>query len=219
ARSGGALFLVDAAQTAGHLPLNMAALPVDLVACPGHKGLLGPLGTGLLCLRAGIEERLQPVRQGGTGSHSEDIQQPRSLPDRYESGNHNAPGLFGLEAALEWLSGQGVKQVAAREQELTARLLDGLSSLRNIRIAGPADAEQQVAVVSISAIGFEPQELASILDESFEIETRAGLHCAPGAHRAAGTFDKGGTVRLSCGPFTTEQQIEAVIAALADITD
>ena len=217
ARAGGAVFLVDAAQSVGHLPLNVRALPVDLLACPGHKGLLGPLGTGLLWLRPGLEQRLQPVRQGGTGTRSEEPFQPEELPERLESGNHNAPGLYGLDAALGWLLEEGIPQLAARERELTERLLAGLGEISGVRIAGPEEAADRVGVVSFTHPGYEPQVLASLLDEAFGVESRAGLHCAPGAHRAAGTFERGGTVRLSCGPFTTQEDIDAAIDAVSEL--
>ncbi|MBT4868170.1 MAG: aminotransferase class V-fold PLP-dependent enzyme [Planctomycetaceae bacterium] len=217
AREAGVLCLVDAAQSAGHLPIDLKNLPVDLLACPGHKGLLGPLGTGLLYVRPGVEQQLQSVRQGGTGSNSEDDRQPDLLPDKYESGNHNAPGLCGLEAALAWIQERGVESIRAHERELTSRLLDGLARIEQLTIHGPCDAEKQVGVVSVTIPGFEPQVLASILDESFGIQTRAGLHCAPGAHRALRTFEAGGTVRLSVGPFTTANEIDAAVTGLAEL--
>ncbi|MDA1016529.1 MAG: aminotransferase class V-fold PLP-dependent enzyme [Planctomycetota bacterium] len=202
AREAGAVFLVDAAQTAGHLPIDVSQLPADLVACAGHKGLLGPLGVGLLYIRPGIEARLRSIRQGGTGSKSEDDRQPESLPDKYESGNHNGPALFGLDAALQYLDERGIAAIQQHEEQLTGQLMDMLGKTRGIHVYGPA-ANQRVGVVSVAINGFEPQILAGILDENFEVQTRAGLHCAPGAHRAIGTFDQGGTVRLSVGPFTS----------------
>lgn len=217
AREAGALFLVDAAQSAGHLLIDLRTLPVDLLACPGHKGLLGPLGTGLLYIRPGVEERLHSLRQGGTGTKSEDDRQPDLLPDKYESGNHNAPGLFGLEAALAFVQEKSVAALRAHERELTARLLDGLRGQRGVDIPGPDDADDRVGVVSIRISGIEPQVLAGVLDESFGIETRAGLHCAPGMHRALGTFDSGGAVRFSVGPFNTTDDIDAAVAAIREI--
>ena len=217
AHAAGALFLVDAAQSAGHVPIDLWELPIDLLACPGHKGLLGSLGTGLLYLRPGIEEQVRSLRQGGTGSQSELDRQPQTLPDKYESGNHNAPGLFGLEAALAWLEDRGIASIREHERQLAARMLDGLSAIRGIRLPGPVAADDRVGVVSITAEGFEPQILAAVLDESFGIETRAGLHCAPGAHRCLGTFAAGGTVRFSFGPFTTTGDVDAAVAATADI--
>ncbi|MBW3541684.1 MAG: aminotransferase class V-fold PLP-dependent enzyme [Planctomycetes bacterium] len=220
AREAGVLFLVDAAQTAGHVPIDLAKLPVDLLACPGHKGLLGPLGTGLLYIRPGIEERLTSIRQGGTGSKSEDDLQPRFLPDKYEAGNHNALGLAGLEAALQWLTTpQSVSQHRFAEelaQQLRVRLATIGDSVK-VHSYDPEGAHDYVGVVSITVADFEPQDVASILDESFGIQTRAGLHCAPGAHRALGTLAGGGTVRFSVGPFTTSDDIEAAVAAVQEI--
>jgi cysteine desulfurase family protein len=216
-RAARVLLLIDAAQSAGAVPINLHELPADLLACPGHKGLLGPLGTGLLSVRPGVEERLESLRQGGTGTQSEDDRQPERMPDKYESGNHNAPALFGLEAALAYLQERGVDAVRRHERELTAQLLDGFGSIPGVTVHGPRDAERQVGVVSISAADFEPQILAGILDESFRVQTRAGLHCAPGAHRHLGTLEYGGTVRFSVGPFTTTDDCDAAISAVREI--
>jgi cysteine desulfurase/selenocysteine lyase len=217
ARQAGAFFLVDAAQTAGHLPIDVSASSIDLLACAGHKGLLGPLGTGILYVKPGVEEHLQSVRQGGTGTNSEDDHQPDRVPDKYEAGNHNVPGLFGLEAGLAWLEERTVAEVSHHERQLTARLLEDLSGLPRLRVYGPKSIEDRVGVVSVTIEGMDPQELAAILDDSFGIETRAGLHCAPGAHRCLGTFAAGGTLRLSPGPFTTEAEIDAAASALRSI--
>lgn len=219
ARGAGAVFLVDAAQTAGHVPINLRDLPIDILAGPGHKGLLGPLGTGFIYLRPGVESRLSSFRQGGTGTRSEDDAQPDSLPDKYESGNHNAPGLIGLEAALSWLLERGVDSIHEHAQGLVGQLLEGLTAIPRIQLFGPNRHEGRVAVVSLGIEGSAPQEIAAILDDSFGIETRAGLHCAPGAHRAIGSFDAGGTVRLSIGPFTTGDDVAAAIEALKQIAE
>ena len=210
-------FLLDAAQSAGHLPINVQQLPVDLLACPGHKGLLGPLGTGLLYMKEGMEVHLKSFRQGGTGSHSEAEQQPATLPDKYESGNHNVPGLVGLDAALGWLEEQTIEKIRQHEINLTRQLMEGLASISQITLHGTALAEDRLGVVSISVDDWEPQVLASLLDESFGIQTRAGLHCAPGVHRCLGTIEQGGTIRFSVGPFTTEEDIEITITALRAI--
>ncbi|MBS0261612.1 MAG: cysteine desulfurase [Planctomycetes bacterium] len=217
AHRAGALFLVDGAQTAGQLPIQLRDAPIDLFAFAGHKGLLGPLGTGGLYLRPGVEERVASLRQGGTGTHSEDDVQPSSLPDKYESGNHNAPGLVGLEAGVSWLLGRGVESVHRQEQELILQLLEGLAEIPNLRQLGPCSAADRVGVVSITIPDYEPQAVAAILDQSFGIAVRAGLHCAPGAHRALGSLESGGTVRISVGPFTTAAEIDAVVAALSQI--
>jgi selenocysteine lyase/cysteine desulfurase len=217
AQAAGVLFLVDAAQSAGHVAIDVAAIGIDLLACPGHKGLLGPLGTGLLYLKPGVEESVESLRQGGTGSQSEEDHQPDSLPDKYESGNHNAPGLVGLEAGLAWLAEQKPGQLRQHEMELTAKFLEGINSLSNIQVHGPNDPERQVGVVSVTVAGYEPQVLASILDENFQIQIRSGLHCAPLAHQTLGTLASGGTARFSFGPFTTNEHIEAAVEALREI--
>ncbi len=217
AREAGAFFLVDAAQTAGHLPIDLRTLPIDLLAAPGHKGLLGPLGTGILYVRPGVESHLSSLRQGGTGTRSEEDTQPESLPDEFESGNHNAPGLAGLEAAVGWLAERGVESIHRHSQGLVRQLLAGLAGLPGVRLFGPKTEQGRVGVVSLAIEGFDPQDVAAILDQNFGIECRAGLHCAPGAHRAIGSFASGGTVRLSVGPFTTADEIESAIAAVRQI--
>jgi cysteine desulfurase family protein len=214
ARAAGALFLVDAAQSAGHLPIDLSRSPIDLLAAPGHKGFLGPLGTGVLYVAPGVEDQLQSVRQGGTGSNSEDDHQPARLPDKYECGNHNVPGLFGLEASLAWIEERTLPQLRRHEQALIEQLVAVVAPIKGLRIYGPRSPDERSGVVSITLDGFEPQELAGILDGEFGIETRAGLHCAPGMHRCLGTFDGGGTLRMSVGPFTTAAEIEAAGDAL-----
>ena len=218
AHEAGALVLVDAAQTAGHLAIDLSDWPVDLLACAGHKGLLGPLGTGLLYVRPGLEDQLNGLRQGGTGSLSEQDRQPQTMPDRLEAGNPNAPGLFGLEAGLAWLEERGVETISATEASLVERLLAGLDPIENISLVGPGLDSPRVGVVSLVSESLEPHVLATVLDESFEIQARAGLHCAPGVHRAAGTFESGGTLRLSIGPFTTDTEIDAACEAIAAVT-
>ncbi|WP_417391794.1 aminotransferase class V-fold PLP-dependent enzyme [Gimesia sp.] len=217
ARNAGALFLVDAAQSAGHLPLNVAEMPIDFLACPGHKGLLGPLGTGLVYVRSDLVDQVQSLRQGGTGTRSEEETQPVSMPERFESGNHNAPGLIGLRAALEYVLELGVSQFRQHEQQLTAQLLEGLQQLPGFLLPGPGAAEDRVGVVSLVSQFAEPQVLASILDENFGIQIRAGLHCAPRIHACIGSKEAGGTLRFSPGPFTTVQQIETAVAAMQEL--
>jgi cysteine desulfurase family protein len=216
ARERGVLVLLDAAQTAGQLPINMADLPVDFLAAAGHKSLLGPLGTGVLCLRPGVEEHLQSFRQGGTGSSSEQAAQPTTLPYRYESGNHNMPGLFGLTAGLEHITTTGIDAIREHEQKLMHLLSDGLSAIEGVCLFVTGDVET-TSVLSLNITGYEPHDVATILDQNFQIQARAGLHCAPGAHEALGTLTAGGTVRLSPGPFTTPEDVEAAVAAVREI--
>lgn len=212
-----AIFLVDAAQSLGHVPLSVSKAAVDLLAAPGHKGLLGPLGTGLLYIRPGIEAELNPLRQGGTGSHSDEDQQPEELPDKYEPGNVNALGVCGLQAGIEYVSRQGIDAIRLHSLELTARLREGLDAIPGVRVFGPQNPAHQVGVVSMTLEGYAPQELAAILDSSYRVQVRAGIHCAPLMHRALGTLESGGTVRFSIGPFTTAEDIDIAVDAIEEI--
>jgi len=217
ARQHGALFLLDAAQTLGDLPLSVDELSVDLLAAPGHKGLLGPLGTGILYIRRGVEGQIAPLRQGGTGSFSDQDRQPETLPDRYESGNLNVPGILGLAAGVGWLRQQGMDRIRGHAMRLTEQLLAGLSAITALRIHGPVAADQRVAVVSVTLAAIDPQELAATLDSAYRIQVRSGLQCAPLMHRALGTIAGGGTVRFSLGPLTTAGEIDAALAAMNEI--
>jgi cysteine desulfurase family protein len=211
AHEHGALFLLDAAQTAGAMPIDVGAWGVDLLACPGHKALLGPTGTGVLWVAPGVS--LQPRRHGGTGVRSEDERQPTELPEGLEAGTPNVVGLAGLAAAVRWLSERGVAAVRDHERALTARLLERLRGAPGVQVHGAADAERQAAVVSVTIEGWDPQDAAAALDSSFGVAVRAGLHCAPWAHRTLGTFP-GGTVRLSAGASTTPDDVDAGAAAV-----
>ncbi len=212
-----AKFLVDAAQTAGHLPIDVEQSSIDLLACSGHKGLGGPLGTGLLFLREGMERELRPIRFGGTGSHSESEEQPLDMPDRYESGNLNAPGLVGLEASLAELTNHDFGQIRAHDLSITEQFVAGLRALRGVTVHVPASLEHQLSVVSITAEGFDPQILSTLLDQEFGVQTRAGLQCAARAHAWLGTLSAGGTVRFSAGHDTTPQDVDAALDALREI--
>ena len=216
-REHGAFYLVDAAQSLGHVPLDVSRFPVDLVAAPGHKGLLGPLGTGVLYIRPGVERELEPLRYGGTGTQSDEDRQPDVLPDKYEPGNHNLIGLAGLAAACDFLKQETIAAVQAHHDELVSRLLDGLRDAPGLTIHGPQTAASRTSVVSITVEGYEPQELAAVLEASHRIQCRAGLHCAPRMHAALGTTAGGGTVRLSPGYFTTLDQIDAVVSAINEV--
>ncbi len=217
AHAAGAYVLLDAAQTVGHLPVSMQELNVDFLACPGHKGLLGPLGTGLLAIRPGLEVELPSHRQGGTGTTSESESQPESLPGKYESGNHNAPGLFGLEAALAWLENETVEKILQQGLELTKHFIEGLRALPSIETYFTDGSPNRVSLVSLNTDKLEPQVLCSLLDEHFGIETRSGLHCAPRAHAEIGTLTRGGTTRFSFGAFNTPEQVDIALEAIGQI--
>jgi len=214
AREHSLRYLVDAAQSLGHLPVDVAALGADLVAAPGHKGLLGPLGTGILYLAPGVEGDLTPVRQGGTGTQSDSDEQPATLPERYESGNPNVPGILGVGAGAAYLQQRGLDAIRRHDQELTGRLIGRLESLAGVTVHGPREPSNRVGVVSISVASYDPQELAVMLDSAGRIQVRAGLHCAAPTHRALGTAARGGTVRFSLGPFTTAAEIDAAADAV-----
>ncbi|HXT61122.1 MAG TPA: aminotransferase class V-fold PLP-dependent enzyme [Pirellulales bacterium] len=216
-REHGALYLVDAAQSLGEIPLSVQELQADLLAAPGHKGLLGPLGTGVLYIRPGVERRLASLRQGGTGSHSEDDRQPDQLPDKYESGNLNVGGIAGLAAGIQWLNERGLAEVRRHAVKLTERLMAGLAAIDGARLFGPP-AGGRVGVVSMTLEGLDCQELAASLDSAYRIQTRPGLHCAPAMHRALGTLESGGTVRFSMGATTTAEEVDSAIEAVRAIS-
>lgn len=217
ARNTGIPLLVDAAQTIGHLPIDVNELGIDLLASPGHKGLLGPLGTGFLFVNRGWEHRLASIRHGGTGTQSEDDHQPESLPAKYESGNLNVPGILGLGAAIGHLNEQGMPAIRQHGQQLTARLIDQLSQIRSLAIQGSPNATTRVGVVSVTLEGYDPQEVAAMLEGAYRVQIRPGLHCAPLMHASLGTLASGGTARLSIGNFNTEADIDTAAAALAEI--
>jgi cysteine desulfurase / selenocysteine lyase len=217
AKDHGKLFLVDAAQSLGHLPIDIGETPIDLLAAPGHKGLLGPLGTGVLIVANQVELQLEPVRQGGTGTHSESDVQPESLPDRYESGNVNVPGIVGLGCGVQYLVERGLETLRQHEMDLTDQLLTALATIPKATVYGPRNATQRLGVVSFNLAGYDPQEVAALLDASHAIQARSGLHCAPLMHATLRTAALGGTVRLSVGPFTTRDEMDVAIRAIEEI--
>jgi cysteine desulfurase family protein len=226
---GGVMFLVDAAQSLGHCAVDMAAAHVDLLAFPGHKGLLGPTGTGGLCIRPGVEKGLDTIREGGTGSASEQQTHPTGLPEKYEPGSHNTVGLIGLSEGVGWLLERGVERIRDHEVELMRRMFAELRpdeqgqcrGAPGLRLLGPLDVESRVGVFSFVHEELSSQEMAAILEASFGILTRAGLHCAPLVHEMLGTSPVNsagsGAVRLSFGPFLTVQDVDYACAALATI--
>lgn len=215
-RAHGVLFCVDAAQTAGACPIDLAAMAIDLLAFTGHKSLCGPQGTGGLCVGERARGRLRPLLHGGTGSASDSDVQPDFLPDCFEAGTLNAVGLAGLAAGLEFVEGRGVRAIRDHERALTARLLEGLQAVPGARVFGPRDASRQAAVVSFNLQGPSCSEVATALEERAELCCRAGLHCAPLAHRQLGTFPEG-TVRFSLGPFNHDAEIATALAALSEL--
>jgi cysteine desulfurase family protein len=215
ARRRGIVTCIDAAQTAGVLPIDVEALGIDLLAFTGHKSLFGPQGTGGLYIRAGLDGRIAPLMRGGTGSFSEREEQPDFMPDKYESGTPNAVGLAGLGAGVAFVLQQGVETIRAREESLTGRFLEQLERLGEaVLLYGPREPKRRTSVVSFNVAGVSPSEAALFFDERFAILSRPGLHCAPAAHRTIGTFPVG-TVRFSFGFFNTEDQVDRAAAAVA----
>ena len=214
AQKHGIPFLVDAAQTAGAYPVDMMGMNIDLLAFSGHKGLYGPHGTGGLVVRPGI--RLETWIEGGSGVESTPETMPEALPLRLEAGTQNAAGIAGLMAGVAFVQKLGVEQIRDREMALTTLLIDALCDMPGLTILGPADLAHRTALVSVTVEGYVPDQLAAVLDQVFDIATRAGLHCAPQAHRTAGTIESG-ALRFSPGYFTTEDEIHEAVEALRTI--
>lgn len=217
ARETGVPLVVDAAQSVGHIPIDVETDGIDLLAAPGHKALLGPLGTGFLYIRPGVEKALRTVREGGTGSVSEQPVQPDFLPDKYEPGSHNAIGIIGLSEGVRWVAEQTVEKLYAHEMDLVRTFLEGISDIPGLTYYGPQGVRNRIGVFSVRVEGFDPHELSAVLEGQFGILTRSGIHCAPLAHAAIGTADAGGTTRFSFGPFLTKQDVKFAADALADV--
>jgi cysteine desulfurase family protein len=210
--SGFPLLLLDAAQSGGCIDIDMERDGVDILAFTGHKGLLGPTGTGGTLFGPAVKtEDIEPLVRGGTGSRSESEEQPAFLPDRFESGTLNSAGLAGLLAGVQWLELRGLDAVHGHETLLAGRLYSALAEMGGIRLYGPERPE--TGLFSFNIEGMEPSEAGFRLDDEYGILCRVGLHCAPGAHRRIGTFP-GGTVRFAVGPFTTGEEVERAIAAV-----
>lgn len=216
-RNHNAWFLVDAAQTIGSLPLSVRELAADMLCAPGHKGLLGPLGTGVMYLRPGMERHLRCVRAGGTGTQSHQDRQPESMPDKYESGNLNVPGIVGLGEGVRFVTARGVSNIHQHVCRLCDRLVRSLRQIDGVEIVGPDDRQGCVGVVSIRVRGFDPQEVAAMIDATHRVQVRAGFHCAPRMHIALSTADQGGTIRFSPGPWTTLQQVDVASEAIDEL--
>ncbi|MBW7475638.1 aminotransferase class V-fold PLP-dependent enzyme [Paenibacillus oenotherae] len=213
-RSRGIKLLVDAAQTAGMIGIDVEVMGIDMLAFPGHKGLLGPQGTGGLYVHPQVD--LTPLLHGGTGSQSESPEQPSVRPDCYEAGTQNTPGLAGLKAGVQYVLHETVEKIHTREWTLTQRMMEGLLQAGGVRVLGPRLGEPRTGIVSFVIEGADPSEIAFILDQHYNIAVRSGFHCTPLAHAAAGTLETG-AVRASVGVFTTEQEVDAIVNAVKEI--
>jgi cysteine desulfurase family protein len=212
-REMGALFLVDSAQTAGALPISMQKDHIDILAFAGHKGLLATQGIGGLVLPQAIADRMVPLIAGGTGSHSHSADMPAELPDRLEAGTLNLPGIVALSVALGYIAETGIDKIYAREMGLLARLTEGVKAIQGVRLVGPDSLAEKCAIAALDFSGQDNAAVASWLDEKYGIMTRCGLHCAPTAHQALGTFPRG-VVRCSLGPTNTEAEVDELLDAL-----
>jgi cysteine desulfurase/selenocysteine lyase len=213
AREAGALFLLDAAQSAGSEPIDAGRTGIDLLACPGHKGLLGPQGTGFLYASPAV--RLKPLLHGGTGSSSTSEEQPESLPEGFEAGTRNLPGIAGLKAGVEFVLELGVRAIGERERRLSGEAVELLRSVPGMSITGPSDPSLRGGLFSFTVANTDPSALAFLLDRDYDIAVRAGLHCAPQAHRTLGTFPNG-TLRVSPGWANTSEEIAIFCNAVVE---
>lgn len=216
AREHGIPCLIDASQTAGQLPIDIQAIGADFMAFPGHKSLMGPLGTGMLYIKAGRDRLLSTMKEGGTGTQSELTSQPTNMPDKLEIGSPNAVGIAGLGASLAWLLDKGVATIREHDQSLGNLFLQLTQDIWNLDLYGPKDMKCRVPTFSVNIAGLKPLELAQRLENEYGVLTRAGLHCAPLAHKTVGSFPDG-ACRLSFGIFNTQEQVHRVAEALAEI--
>lgn len=215
-RERGVPFALDAAQTAGHIEVDFELFGLSALVVPGHKGLLGPQGIGALLLDADFARRLTPLVAGGTGSASDSEELPGWMPDRFESGTPNMPGVYGWEAALGWLENTGIETLENHEKTLSKRFLEGIYGLKNVKLYGITVPERRTGVFSVGFLNCDNAEAAWRLEREFGILTRCGLHCAPSAHKTLGSFPEG-SVRFSTGWANTEADIDAALSAIAAI--
>lgn len=215
AKSYDVKILVDASQTAGIVPISMKQKQIDMLAIPGHKGLLGPQGIGVLMIEGNVS--LTPLIHGGTGSFSESVEQPSIWPQQYESGTLNTPGIAGLNAAIQSIKDLGMEEIVSRETKLLKQCLKGLSLMDGITLYGTQDIEKRLGVIAFNVDGVPSQEVAIILDQYYDICVRSGIHCTPLSHEANGTLEEGGAVRVSFGPYNTSDEVEAFLRAIQEI--
>ena len=211
-----ATIVVDASQTAGKIDIQMERDHIDLLAFAGHKGLMGPQGTGVLISKQ--DYGLEPLIHGGTGTHSELERQPEQWPERYEAGTLNTPGIAGLLAGVQAIKEKGIDSIRSHEEELMRTFIEGLTKLEYVTCYGPRDLQKRVAVVSFHVEHISSHEIAMILDSTYQIAVRAGLHCSPKTHKYLKTIDEG-LVRVSFGPYNTMDQVERLLDAVKEITE
>ena len=214
----GIAFALDVAQTAGHIDIDFEGWGLSALVAPGHKGLLGPSGIGVMLLRDDFAKALDPLIAGGTGSASDSEYLPDYLPDRFESGTPNLPGIYGLAASMEFLQSETLEKLHAHEMELTKRFLEGVAQIPGAVVCGPQGLENRVGVISLDFIGQDNAEVAYRLEMDHGILTRCGLHCAPSAHKSLDTFPRG-TVRFSLGFASTGEDVDIALAAIKAVCE
>ena len=216
AHAHGALLIADASQTAGALPIDMQAMGIDVLCFTGHKGLMGPQGTGGLCIRPGVD--IRPLLRGGTGVHSYDREQPQAYPTRLEAGTLNSHGIAGLDAALDYLLAEGVETVGARERALMRRFYDAVHAIPGVTVYGDFSQPERAAIVSLNIRDYDSSEVADVLFTDYGIAVRSGAHCAPRMHEALGTVRQG-AVRFSFSCFNTEAEIDTAAKAVRELAE
>lgn len=209
--------VLDAAQSAGHIPVDFDAFSLSALTVPAHKGLLGPQGIGALLLAPEFAQKLSPLFAGGTGSMSDSEELPRYLPDRFEPGTPNLPGIYGWSASMDYVNRVGLTALREHEITLTKRFLDGLDGISDLRLVGTRELSRRVGVIAVDFLRMDNAEAADRLEREYEILTRCGMHCAPSAHRALGTFPQG-VVRFSVGYRTTEAEVDCALRAIKELT-
>lgn len=216
ARSLGVKFIVDSAQTAGVFPISMKHMNIDALAFTGHKGLLGPQGIGGFLVADDMAAQMESIITGGTGSISDTEDTPDFLPDKFEAGTLNIPGIMGLHRSLSYLEEIGIDNIREKEMKLTKAFLEGVSQIKELRVIGKKSFDDRCAVVSLQCLSMDEAILAFTLENKYNIITRVGMHCAPNAHKTLGTYPKG-TIRFSFGYENTEEEIDDTISAISDI--
>ena len=209
-------FLLDAAQTLGHMPIDVQSIGCQFLTSAGHKGLLGPLGTGVLYVSPTVTARLTPLRFGGTGSERVDQGQPKTMPTMLEAGSQNVPAIAGLGAGIDFLTSTEGEAGITRSNQLTSKMLAALRETNGVRILGPEPSIDRMPVIAFSIRGYDSATISGILDSSFGVQVRAGFHCSPLLHRTLGT-DVDGLVRVGIGHFNTAAEIEIAVAAIGEI--
>ena len=216
AKAHGLLFIADASQTAGAAPIDMDAMGVDILCFTGHKGLMGPQGTGGLCIRPGVE--IRPFKVGGSGVQSYSKTQPEEYPTRLEAGTLNSHGIMGLSAALDFIRDTGVEAIGRHERDLMRRFYDGVSAIEGVTVYGDFSREERGAIVALNIRDYDSGEIADALSQSYDIATRPGAHCAPRMHQALGTVEQG-AVRFSFSWYNTREEVDAAVAAVRELAE